>query len=209
MTEQSPDDYLRRFERGLKGLPRSERSRIVKEIRSHIDGRGPDAIDGFGDPGPFARSFVEDYHAAREATLGAGGDRRAGGPRRPLADAFGLMVFTGAVLVAAVLYFVGVAGGAFAIGKFAAPHHIGCYTAKHAVGGEFNCYFGNNLPVIPAGASDSGLWVAPLAGVVAALAFALATWLLLITARRFVIRPVFDAYRAARRDRQPLAGVFP
>lgn len=208
MTEQSPDDYLHRFERGLKGLPRSERGRIVKEIRSHIEDRGADAMDGFGDPGPFARSFVEDYLAAREATLGVVGDSRGSGRRRPFADAFGLMAFTGAVLVAAVLYFIGVAGGAFAIGKFVAPHHVGCYSAKRAVGGEFNCYFGNNVRVLPAGATDSGLWVAPLAGAIAVIAFILATWLLLVTARRFVIRPVFDAYRAARRDGQPLAGVL-
>lgn len=208
MSEAEPmEHYLRRLERGLKGLPRTERSRIVREIRSHVEERGPGAMDGLGDPAVLAGSFAEDYHAAREATFGEGGGGPAAGLGRWLRTSLGMTAFAGAVLVAAVLYFVGVAGGAFAIGRLLFPHHIGCYSVRSAKpGGEMSCFFGSNLRTIPAGASDPGAWIAPLCGIVAAVAFVLATILLVTAARRFLLRPVFDAYRAARRGGTPIAG---
>jgi hypothetical protein len=207
MTDQDPDDYLRRLERGLKGLPRSERSRIVKEIRSHIDGRGAEAMAGLGDPITLARSFAEDYHAAREATFGEEASGLAGGIRRSLRVSFGMTVFAGAVLVSAGLYFIGVAGGAFAIGKYLFPRNIGCWSTKaRGPGGEMSCYFSSTPPVIPAGASDPGAWIAPLAALIAVIAFVIATFLLVSAARRFLVRPVFDAYRAARRGGMPIVG---
>lgn len=195
------EDYLRRLDRGLKGLPRSERGRIVNEIRSHLDERGAAAISGLGDADALARSFVDDYRAAKVMTLGEGGP--LGGS---LVATARLLAFGAAVLVSAVLYTIGVAAGFFAIGKFAAPRYVGCWSTKAMKHGEMSCYFNSTPTKIPAGASDPGQWIAPLCAVVAIVAFVLATVLLLTIARRFVIRPVFDAYRAARRRGSSIAG---
>jgi hypothetical protein len=193
--ERTSQRYLRQFERALAPLPPAERRRIVEEIRSHFEARGPAAAESLGSPAVLARPFVEDYQAARLTGLPPG--------RRKLALALDLtrntVLAASLGLISLALYGLGFVAGLIAY--FGANHPgWGNGALWRVPGGRFNLCANSDAPCVPPKVivEDLTAFLAPLALAVSVVANVVASWLLAIVVRMALTSPMAGAHRLAR-----------
>lgn len=164
--------WLRRFKWALGAMPSPEREDIVAEARAHLAERVAagatvtDALNAFGTPEGYARSFVEEMELARALT---------GQGFRPLLGAVVRRVHSSAVAAAAFLAVLVLS--ALAIGvvvtallKLGDPTQYGLWASR-----EF-FFFGSGAV---GGRELLGPWIYPLAPVTVGLAWVLARLMLL------------------------------
>ena len=170
--------WLRRFKWSLAGMPSPERDEIVAEVRAHLmeridAGDGvTDALNAFGRPEAYARSFMEEMELARAITGERVPSMLGVVIRRAHRSAIALAAFLG-VLVLVVLA-VGIAGTA--IHKMFVADNSGLWVGN----GSF--YFG--LADESSGMRELlGLWLYPLTPLVIGACWVLGRLILLSTVR--------------------------
>jgi uncharacterized membrane protein len=193
----TPDDYLRRLEKGLKALPKGERVRIVDEMRSHLAERGGVAVEALGPPDVLAASFLDDYQSARGKAVGAGAMARN-------------LAVVGRILLLIVLWptafafmLIALAGGYVFLAQLFEPAlgHVVAFTDPKVEGKSVTFNITSETPAIPPGVIDVAPWkIELIAFAVFAIALTLGVWLIRFTIRRFIVRPAFDAARAKRME---------
>lgn len=174
--------WLRRFKWSLSGVPSPERDEIVAEVRAHISERiasgdgVTDALNAFGTPEAYARSFVDEMELARALT----GERFPSLLHAIVSRAHRSAVAGAAFLAVLMLGGLAVGVSATAILKLADPARYGLWVGRGA-------FFFGQAESPEALRELLGAWIFPLAPLVVGLAWVFGR-LVLVSALRAMRR---------------------
>ncbi|MBC6982084.1 DUF1700 domain-containing protein [Caulobacter sp. 17J80-11] len=176
------EDFARRLDAGLRGLPADERERIVLEIRGHLAERGEAGLAALGAPETLAKTYMEDFRMtqaiaqANPAALLLTILDRAG--RNAAAAVIGF--------VAVTLYLMSAGFLVVAVLKPFFPTHVGLWLDPFSFGAWVNT-------ATPAGPEVLGWWTIPVGLVLGLVCGAVAGPLMRWGAERLIKRPVFGS----------------
>jgi hypothetical protein len=170
--------WIRRFRWSLGGIPGPERDEIVAEVRGHISERVAagasvtDALNAFGTPEGYARSFVEEMELMSAISGGGTPSLLNVVMRRAHRSLIAAASFVAVLMLAALALGVAVT----AVAELIAPEEAGLWIGRN------NFFFG--MTDEPEGMRELlGPWILPLAPLVVGLAWVLARLVLLRAAR--------------------------